>query len=116
MPIHESPDPAAPLWVTQSAADSPYLIFYASRDESGRMWCPDCVRVESLIQEAFGPAGRPPATIVYVGQRPEWKTPSNPFRTSSWDVRSIPTVIRTRDGARLVDEEITQEGLAAFTA
>ncbi|KAI0715024.1 hypothetical protein C8Q76DRAFT_729248 [Earliella scabrosa] len=112
MPIQESPDPAAPSWANE--ADSEFLVFFSSRDQSGMLWCPDCVRVEGLVQSTFGPAERPSATIVYVGQRPEWKTPSNPFRAPPWEVPALPTVIRTRDGAKLVDKDITQESLAAF--
>jgi hypothetical protein len=68
-----------------------YLVFYASRDESGIMWCPvslfnrchatyvspmvnpsfkDCRDVEEQVTSAFGPEG-PSALIVYVGQKPE---------------------------------------------
>ncbi|CDO73100.1 hypothetical protein BN946_scf185007.g154, partial [Trametes cinnabarina] len=95
MPLKESPDPAEPAWVEGVTAD--FLIFYSSRDESGKLWCPDCVAVENVVQATFGPPEGPSGVIVYVGQRPAWKTPSNPFRAAPWNVASIPTVIRTRD-------------------
>ncbi|KAI0334416.1 hypothetical protein GY45DRAFT_1318433 [Cubamyces sp. BRFM 1775] len=111
MPLQQSPDPAEPSWVQGVTAD--FLIFYSSRDESGKLWCPDCVAVENVVQQTFGSADGPSAVIVYVGQRTAWKTPSNPYRAGPWNVNSIPTVIRSRDGARLVEEEIS-ERLAAF--
>ncbi|KAH9897881.1 hypothetical protein C8Q73DRAFT_376168 [Cubamyces lactineus] len=143
MPLQHSPDPAEPSWVQGVTAD--FLIFYSSRDESGKLWCPvrprpclrvvnirpdrtdpdflassflpypcqDCVAVENVVEQTFGSADGPSAVIVYVGQRTAWKTPSNPYRTGPWNVSSIPTVVRSRDGARLVEEEIS-ERLAAF--
>ncbi|EIW63986.1 uncharacterized protein TRAVEDRAFT_32840 [Trametes versicolor FP-101664 SS1] len=113
MPLQESTDPAAPSWAHTVTAD--FLIFYSSRDGNGRLWCPDCVSVENLVQNTFGPAEGPSGAIVYVGQRPDWKTPSNAFRAGPWNVSSIPTVIRTRDGARLVEGEIT-ERLSSFVS
>ncbi|KAI0778713.1 hypothetical protein BD413DRAFT_609285 [Trametes elegans] len=112
MPLQESPDPAEPAWAQSASAD--FLIFYSSRDERGQLWCPDCVAVERLVQETFGSPDGPSGAIVYVGQRAEWKTPSNPFRAEPWNVSSIPTVIRTRDGAQLVLEHASPEELAAF--
>ncbi|KAI0361050.1 hypothetical protein OH77DRAFT_1543710 [Trametes cingulata] len=110
MPLQDSPDPAEPSWVQGVTAD--FLIFFSSRDESGKLWCPDCVDVEGVVQETFGPVDGPSGLIVYVGQRAEWKTPLNPFRAGPWNVDSVPTVIRTRDGARLVEE--IPERLASF--
>ncbi|KAI9056990.1 hypothetical protein FKP32DRAFT_1584431, partial [Trametes sanguinea] len=79
----------------------------------GKLWCPDCVAVEEVVRATFGPPDGPSGVIVYVGQKPVWKTPSNPFRAGPWNVSSIPTVIRTRDGARLVEGEISDR-LPAF--
>ncbi|KAI8981139.1 hypothetical protein BD414DRAFT_491771 [Trametes punicea] len=111
MPLKESPDPAEPSWVQGVTTD--FLIFYSSRDGSGKLWCPDCVAVEHVVQQTFGPADGPSGLIVYVGQRLAWKDASNPYRAGPWNVNSIPTVIRTRDGARLVEGEISKH-LAAF--
>ncbi|OCH89557.1 hypothetical protein OBBRIDRAFT_813135 [Obba rivulosa] len=111
MPLRETEDSTDS--VTLQDVKEPFLIFYSSRDESGKLWCPDCVAVENLVQEVFGPEGGPSGLIVYVGQRSEWKTPNNPFRGAPWNVNAIPTVIRIRDGARLVETEIARE-LASF--
>ncbi|KAL5519136.1 hypothetical protein ACEPAH_819 [Sanghuangporus vaninii] len=114
MPISTSSDPADIASVANSGAD--YLVFYSSVDKtSNQMWCPDCRRVEDSVRTAFEPADAPSALIVYVGQRHDWRGSSNnPFRGSPWNVSSVPTILR-RDGARLVDEEINEESLAAFT-
>ncbi|KAI0652390.1 hypothetical protein C8Q79DRAFT_96742 [Trametes meyenii] len=114
MPIQESQaQAAAPAWAEAQSVTADYLIFYSSRDAGGKLWCPDCVAVEELVAKTFGPVEGPAGVVVYVGQRPEWKTPSNPFRAGPWHVSSIPTIIRTRDGARLVEDEIL-ERLSTF--
>ncbi|RDB28790.1 hypothetical protein Hypma_015891 [Hypsizygus marmoreus] len=54
--------------------------------------------------------------IVYVGDRPAWKTPLNVFRADPWKLTDIPTIIKLRDGveeSRLVEKDIAG-GLAAF--
>ncbi|KAI0066495.1 hypothetical protein BV25DRAFT_1390313 [Artomyces pyxidatus] len=71
-----------------------FVIFYSSRDEEGKMWCPDCRAVEDLVERTFSPIGGPSALVIYVGQKPEWKTPDNPFRGPAWDVQSVPTIVR----------------------
>ncbi len=38
MPLQHSPDPAEPSWAQDVKAE--YLIFFSSRDESGKPWCP----------------------------------------------------------------------------
>ncbi|OBZ79111.1 Thioredoxin domain-containing protein 17 [Grifola frondosa] len=111
MPLHETQDPADPT--TLKDAKEEYLVFYSSRDETGNLWCPDCVAVDDAIQQAFGPAEAPSALIVYVGQRAAWKSRSNVFRAAPWKVDSVPTIVRVKDGERLVDSEIAHK-LAAF--
>ncbi|KIP11094.1 hypothetical protein PHLGIDRAFT_60352, partial [Phlebiopsis gigantea 11061_1 CR5-6] len=71
-----------------------FVVFYSSRDEDGRLWCPDCRAVEDLVQRTFARADGPAALIVWVGQKPAWKSPSNAFRAQPWNVGSVPTVIR----------------------
>ncbi|KAI0308274.1 hypothetical protein B0F90DRAFT_1621821 [Multifurca ochricompacta] len=95
-----------------------FLIFYASRDESGRMWCPDCRVVEDLVERTFARADGPSALIIYVGQKPEWKTEANNFRAAPWCIQSIPTVVKLQDGkeiGRLVEGDIINgPGLEEF--
>ncbi|KIJ66206.1 hypothetical protein HYDPIDRAFT_109190 [Hydnomerulius pinastri MD-312] len=84
------------------------LIFFSSRiPETGALWCPDCVAVENLINNTFGSEQSPSAVLVYVGQKPEWKTPDNVFRKEPWNLTAIPTIIRLDEAGeeigRLVD-------------
>ncbi|KAI0695648.1 hypothetical protein BC835DRAFT_1273059 [Cytidiella melzeri] len=111
MPLRYTEDPAATATV-HDASDK-YLIFYSSCDENGKMWCPDCRAVEEIVQKTFSSPNGPSGLIVYVGQRTEWKSLSNPFRGEPWKVESIPTVIRVEDGARLVLDEI-HHGISSF--
>ncbi|KAK0455883.1 hypothetical protein EV421DRAFT_7556 [Armillaria borealis] len=92
-----------------------YLIFYSSIVD-GQLWCPDCRIVDGLLKETFGSDESPSALIVYVGDRPTWKTPANEFRGEPWKIESIPTIIKLKDGteaSRLVDSEISA-GLQEF--
>ncbi|KAK7695021.1 hypothetical protein QCA50_002209 [Cerrena zonata] len=111
MPIHTTEDPAK-LESVKGASEK-FLIFFSSRNEGGKLWCPDCVAVEELIERTFAPADAPDALLVYVGQKPEWKSPANVFRGPPFNVGSIPTIIRVHDGARLVDGDF-HESLATF--
>jgi len=89
-----------------------FVIFYSSRDESGRMWCPDCRDVEDIIARTFSLPDGPSGLIVYVGQRPEWKTEANVFRSAPWRIQSIPTIVKLKDGVeigRLVEGEIISD-------
>jgi len=68
-----------------------------------------------MIENAFGQEDAPQALIVYVGQREEWKgNVDNPFRGEAWRVNSVPTILRLKDDARLVDDEINEASLATF--
>lgn len=78
-----------------------FVIFYSSRDESGKMWCPDCRDVEDLIARKFAPADGPSGLIIYVGQRLEWKTEANKFRSAPWRIQSIPTIVRVNEGVEV---------------
>ncbi|KAH8990133.1 hypothetical protein EDB86DRAFT_1795908 [Lactarius hatsudake] len=101
-----------------------FVIFYASRDDDGKMWCPDCRNVEEIIERTFAPADGPTGLIVYVGQRIEWKTGANFFRAAPWRIRSIPTVVKLQDAkeaGRLVEGQIASDlltfvGSAATTS
>jgi len=93
-----------------------FVIFYSSRDESGRMWCPDCRDVEDLVTRTFSQPDGPSGLIIYVGQRPEWKREANVFRSAPWRIQSIPTIVKLKDAVesgRLVEDEIIND-LAAF--
>ncbi|ESK92668.1 duf953 domain protein [Moniliophthora roreri MCA 2997] len=90
-----------PLQVTNgSLAELPsqlpsdgYVVFYSSIVD-GQLWCPDCRKVESLVKDTFSTPDAPPAVIVYVGDKPAWKTLSNVFRGEPWNLTSIPTIVK----------------------
>jgi len=110
MPLNTAPDP-----LQLSSYDDikeNFVIFYASRDDSGKMWCPDCRDVEDLIARTFEPADGPSGLIVYVGQRTEWKKDKNVFRSGPWGIRSIPTIVKVENAAevsRLAEDEIPRK-------
>ncbi|KAH9995953.1 hypothetical protein BJV77DRAFT_185327 [Russula vinacea] len=119
MPLNTVPNPLE--LSSYEGIDENFVIFYASRDESGRMWCPDCRDVEDIIKRTFAPADvsddGPSGLIVYVGQKSEWKTKGNRFRLAPWRIESIPTIVKLKDGVevgRLVEGDITASKLAAL--
>ncbi|KDQ63117.1 hypothetical protein JAAARDRAFT_367548 [Jaapia argillacea MUCL 33604] len=99
MVLEIAPTSVDPLSLKNTHAQ--FLIFYSSRDERGVPWCPDCRDVEGLVDETFRSQDAPLGLIVYVGQRSEWKTPSNPFRGDPWKIESIPTVIKLHEVGHL---------------
>jgi hypothetical protein len=53
------------------------------------------------------------AEIIYTGQRAEWKDPNNKYRHAPWNVTSVPTILKFRDGeevARIQDDGILDAG------
>ncbi|KAL1746924.1 hypothetical protein HDZ31DRAFT_80857 [Schizophyllum fasciatum] len=105
MPIRtlETPDIA-----TLTAAPEEYLVFYSSVVD-GKMWCPDCRDVEGRVNAAFVGGKAPSALIVFVGDRPSWKSPDNVYRKAPFNIKGVPTLLKLKDGkevARLVEGEI----------
>jgi len=94
---------AMPLQPVDLAVDShplnifQYLIFYSSIVD-GQLWCPDCRDVKSLIEDTFSTDNSPTAGIIYVGNRAEWKEPSNVFRSQPWNITSVPTILKITGG------------------
>ncbi|KAJ4485750.1 hypothetical protein J3R30DRAFT_3441649 [Lentinula aciculospora] len=114
MPIHvaDSSTTAESL----SEVSDEYLIFYSSVVD-GQMWCPDCLAVEELVKDIFSSADAPSALIVYTGDRPTWKSPSNIFRSGPFGVQCVPTIVKVQNGkevGRLIDQGEIIPGLANF--
>lgn len=87
-----------------------FVIFYSSVVD-GKLWCPDCRDVQEQVQKTFETSDGPSALIVYVGDKTEWKSPSNIFRGEPWNLSSIPTIVRLHNGvedARLVERDISR--------
>ncbi|KDR85746.1 hypothetical protein GALMADRAFT_234806 [Galerina marginata CBS 339.88] len=92
-----------------------FIIFYSSIVD-GEMWCPDCRVIDNLVKETFS-AGGPEALIVYVGNRNQWKNPTNVYRQEPWKLTNVPTIVRLKDGkedGRLGDDVQILSSLAEF--
>ncbi|KAK0466354.1 uncharacterized protein EV420DRAFT_1511202 [Desarmillaria tabescens] len=104
MPLHIADDTFTGSTPKPEEIKHDYLIFYSS------------IIVDGLIKDTFGSDQSPSALIIYVGDRPTWKTPANEFRGDPWKIESIPTIVKLKDGieaSRLVDSEISA-GLQEF--
>ncbi|KAK2010697.1 hypothetical protein LZ32DRAFT_374001 [Colletotrichum eremochloae] len=116
MPIKTSfalPEAANALIVPNSPSAAFFITFTTSdHPDTGESWCPDVRAALPHIKAAFSADSAPEMAFVEVGQRPEWKIPTNVFRTK-WNVHNVPTIVRYQrlDGAvketgRLVEAEI----------
>ncbi|KAG6332070.1 hypothetical protein ID866_7024, partial [Astraeus odoratus] len=94
-----------------------FLVFFSSRLD-GKLWCPDCVAVERLINQTFTAKESPPALLVYVGQRDEWRSKDNIFRGAPWHLTAIPTIIKLNEAGdeidRLVENDVQDPGKFAL--
>jgi len=98
--------------------DDAILIFYSDVDASGQMWCPDCRKVKSTVDWLFNGRDKPPAYIIWVGSKAEWKLPAKNHYRIDYRINSIPTMVKFKDGKetqRLVEDEILDtDALARF--
>ncbi|KAJ4472605.1 hypothetical protein C8J55DRAFT_607760 [Lentinula edodes] len=114
MPIHIADPNITPESLPKVSEE--YLVFYSSIVD-GQMWCPDCLAVEELVERTFSSEDAPSALIVYAGDRPTWKSPSNIFRTGPFAVQCVPSIVKIQNGkevGRLVDQGEIIPGLANF--
>ncbi|GAB2276881.1 hypothetical protein Dimus_011592 [Dionaea muscipula] len=87
------------------------ILFLADKDPATSLsWCPDCVRAEPVIYKKLGASSDDIALLrVYVGDRPTWRNPQNPWRVDSrFQLKGVPTLVRWENGAitaRLEDHE-----------
>ncbi|KAL4881686.1 hypothetical protein BJY04DRAFT_218127 [Aspergillus karnatakaensis] len=115
--------PKSPASLDLSSLASPFFIsFHASPDPAtGKPWCPDVVAALPHLNEVFAVPDAPQVAFVEVGQKPEWRDPSNVFRTN-WNVKATPTLIRfesvdggVKEVGRLVEGELLdRKRLKAF--
>ncbi|PYH47637.1 uncharacterized protein BP01DRAFT_390154 [Aspergillus saccharolyticus JOP 1030-1] len=100
-----------------TSTDPFFLVFVTSPDPTtGQSWCPDVRAAWPVLEKTFVDAEAPRLGVVEVGQKDEWKNPTNIYRTT-WKVPCIPLLIRYElvDGAmvetgRLAEGEILDEG------
>jgi hypothetical protein len=95
MPLDVANIPDDISLLRKSSSDD-FLIFYSDVEVNGKMWCPDCVRVDKIVKDVFEPSGAPTGSIVYVGLKHEWKTPLNPFR-KEYQITSVPTIVKLKE-------------------
>ncbi|KAJ7170153.1 hypothetical protein C8R46DRAFT_225392 [Mycena filopes] len=113
MPLHIADSPIEPAALLNRPEE--FLIFYSDVVD-GEMWCPDCRVVDEQIREAFAGANSPSAAIIYVGNKPEWKSMDNVFRGDPLKITDVPTIVKlseNKEVGRLVDKEI-KAGLDKF--
>ncbi|TEA17699.1 Thioredoxin domain-containing protein [Colletotrichum sidae] len=112
MPIATSftlPESAADLAVPEGSAF--FITFTTSNlPETGESWCPDVRAALPHLNATFSADGAPEMAFVEVGQRPEWKVPTNVYRTT-WNINNVPTLVRferaggvTKETGRLVED------------
>ncbi|KAJ0413269.1 hypothetical protein BJY00DRAFT_297126 [Aspergillus carlsbadensis] len=94
-----------------------FLAFLASVDPAtGKPWCPDVVAALPVLHEAFSAEHAPVVAFAEVGQKVEWRDPSNVFRTK-WKLSAVPSLVRfeavdgeVKEVGRLVEAEILDRG------
>ncbi|GAA6052395.1 hypothetical protein JCM3770_000221 [Rhodotorula araucariae] len=85
---------------TASPSAPHYLVLFASVDpNTGKPWCPDCSEVQGEV-ERFIPDSK--STLVFVGDRDQWRDPNNRWRQAPFNVNRIPTIIRVEQGGDAV--------------
>ncbi|KAL4924620.1 uncharacterized protein BDV17DRAFT_274142 [Aspergillus undulatus] len=106
--------PSSPAALSLPTDNTPFFLsFHASPDpNTGKPWCPDVVAALPHLTEVFSASNAPQVTFVEVGQKDEWREPSNVYRTT-WKLTSIPTLVRfervdgqVKEVGRLVEGEI----------
>ncbi|KAH8763093.1 hypothetical protein F5883DRAFT_498583 [Diaporthe sp. PMI_573] len=109
---------AANALAIPAESPAPFFITFTTSDlpETGQSWCPDVRAALPHLKTAFGAQGSPDMAFVEVGQRPEWRVPTNVFRTI-WNVHNVPTLVRyervdgeVKETGRLVEGEILDKG------
>ncbi|KAL0936362.1 Thioredoxin domain-containing protein C21C3.12c [Colletotrichum truncatum] len=119
MPIIDNfslPESVDSLALPEDSSTAFFITFTTSNlPETGESWCPDVRAALPQINAAFSAEGAPKMSFVEVGQRPEWKVPTNVYRTK-WNVNNVPTIVRyqrvdgqVKETGRLVEGEILDE-------
>ncbi|KAL2785458.1 hypothetical protein BJX66DRAFT_314901 [Aspergillus keveii] len=94
--------------------NTPFFIAFLASVEpaTGKPWCPDVVAALPVLHETFSAEHAPLVAFVEIGQKLEWRDPSNAFRTK-WNLNAVPSLVRFEavDGVvtevgRLVEGEI----------
>jgi len=111
----ESPAAIAAELSASSESKPAFLVVYASLT-NGRSWCGDCREAEPFVNAKF--AGAPDVvTVVYAGQRDEWRKKENLWRQPPFEVTNLPTLFKVTNNKweKLVEADVyNQKKLDAF--
>ncbi|CAO2647106.1 Nn.00g080280.m01.CDS01 [Neocucurbitaria sp. VM-36] len=116
MPIHDdfqAPTSAQALPLLDGPNTKFFVLFLSSIDSATKQpWCSDVRAALPLLDATFSAEDSPEVHYVYVGQKPEYKSPDNLYRTK-WNINSIPTLARyerigneVKETSRLVEVEL----------
>ncbi len=81
-----------------------YLLFYATENpQTGKSWCPDCVRAKPLIDSKLSQLTESTALVIANVDRDAYRgNPSYPYRTDPrFEIQCVPTFIRWQDGKKV---------------
>ncbi|KAL2064282.1 hypothetical protein VTL71DRAFT_4776 [Oculimacula yallundae] len=92
---------------TTTSSKPTFAIIYASLT-NGKSWCGDCRDAESFVNGKFA-SGGDVVSVVYAGQRDEWRKLDNPWRAEPFEIAKLPTLVKyTVDGniEKLVEADV----------
>jgi thiol-disulfide isomerase/thioredoxin len=92
MPWKETKDDQAIALYKQNGKH--FVLFFASGTPP---WCPDCRDAQPHLESVFKADDAPVLHVVRVGEREQWKTPSNKWRAEPYRIGEIPTLVRLED-------------------
>eukprot|EP00897_Mesotaenium_endlicherianum_P010489 jgi/Mesen1/9469/ME000063S08924 len=96
----DGPDQFVKAMATLDGKSDVFVLFLGNNlAETGESWCPDCRAADPVISKVFGTSPRNMTLVrVYVGDKPTWKDPLNPFRSTPYRVTGVPTLARWESG------------------
>ncbi|KAI8900564.1 hypothetical protein BC833DRAFT_581358 [Globomyces pollinis-pini] len=97
-----------------------FVLFFANEvPETGKSWCPDCVKADPMIKETLNKLDNAVLIEAAAGDRPRYRTNPHPYKTDDQiALKAVPTLIewnQTGPVKRLVEAEcLIQGNLDAF--
>ncbi|KAH9489331.1 Thioredoxin domain-containing protein 17 [Bulinus truncatus] len=93
--------------------DNTYVLFTGDKDKNGLSWCSDCEKAEPVIERNLDKIkGRSVFYYCFVGDRDQWKNPTNPFRVDQmFQLKCIPTLVKVGTPKRLTEDQCCRDDL-----